>query len=69
LEDLPEEIRRQTARRRLSRLEQMQLDQILVALREANGNKLQAASVLGISRSTLYRKLRSFGIELDRALF
>jgi transcriptional regulator of acetoin/glycerol metabolism len=69
LEDLPEEIRRQTARRRLSRLEQMQLDQILVALREANGNKLQAASVLGISRSTLYRKLRSFGIELDRTLF
>ena len=69
LEDLPEEIRRQTARRPLSRLEQMQLDQILIALREANGNKLQAASVLGISRSTLYRKLRSFGIELDRALF
>jgi hypothetical protein len=69
LEDLPEQVRRQTARRPLARLEQMELDQILMALRQAEGNKLQAAAALGISRSTLYRKLRSFGIELDRAIF
>jgi transcriptional regulator of acetoin/glycerol metabolism len=69
LEDLPEHIRRQTARRRLSRLEQMELDQIIVALREARGNKFQAAKALGISRSTLHRKLRVFGIELDRSIF
>jgi transcriptional regulator of acetoin/glycerol metabolism len=69
LEDLPGHIRRQTARRRLSRLEQMELDQIIVALREARGNKFQAAKALGISRSTLHRKLRVFGIELDRSIF
>jgi transcriptional regulator of acetoin/glycerol metabolism len=69
LEDLPEEVRRQTARRPLARLEQMELDQILMALRRAEGNKVQAAAALGISRSTLYRKLRSFGIELDRTIF
>jgi transcriptional regulator of acetoin/glycerol metabolism len=69
LEDLPEEVRRQTSRRPLSRLEQLELEQILVALRQADGNKLEAARTLGISRATLYRKLASFGVELDRSIF
>jgi sigma-54 dependent transcriptional regulator, acetoin dehydrogenase operon transcriptional activator AcoR len=69
LEDLPEEVRRQTARRPLSRLEQMELDEILAALRQTDGNKVLAAAALGISRSTLYRKLRGFGVEIDRAIF
>lgn len=69
LDDLPEEIRRQTSRRRLSRLEQMELDQILLALRQAGGNKVEAARALGISRSTLYRKVGALGIELDRSIF
>jgi transcriptional regulator of acetoin/glycerol metabolism len=69
LEDLPEDVRRQTARRPLSRLERTELDQILLTLRQTGGNKLQAAQALGISRSTLYRKLRAFGIELNRTIF
>ncbi len=32
------------------------------ALVEANGNRSQAAAVLGIGRATLYRRLRAFGI-------
>ncbi|MGH2690438.1 MAG: helix-turn-helix domain-containing protein [Actinomycetota bacterium] len=69
LQDLPDEVRLQTARHCLSRLEHMELAQILSTLRQVDGNKLHAARMLGISRSTLYRKLRAFGIELDRTLF
>jgi sigma-54 dependent transcriptional regulator, acetoin dehydrogenase operon transcriptional activator AcoR len=69
LDDLPEDVRRQTSRRRLSRLEQVELDQILLALRQCGGNKLEAAKALGISRATLYRKLAAFGVELDRSIF
>ena len=69
LEDLPENVRRLTSRRPLSRLEQLQLEQILLAVRQAGGNKQLAAAQLGISRSTLYRKLRASGIEIDRVIF
>jgi transcriptional regulator of acetoin/glycerol metabolism len=69
LEDLPENVRRLTARRPLSRMEQLQLEQILLAVRQAGGNKQLAAAQLGISRSTLYRKLRASGIEINRVIF
>jgi len=44
----------------LDRLEKFALEQ---ALRECKGNKSKAADVLGISRDTLYRKLKQYGVE------
>lgn len=44
----------------LEKLEKFAIDQ---ALRESKGNKSKAAEMLGISRDTLYRKLKHFGIE------
>lgn len=55
---------------RLSRLEEAELQQIRQALTESSGNRVKAASLLGIGRSTLYRKIeayaaRGFDLELD----
>jgi DNA-binding NtrC family response regulator len=36
---------------------------VLAALKRANGNRTQAAAILGISRATLYRRMREFGID------
>ena len=35
---------------------------ILSAIRALNGDKLQAARLLGIGKTTLYRKLKEYGI-------
>jgi transcriptional regulator of acetoin/glycerol metabolism len=52
-----------TSRRQLSGLESIERDAIVKALHDSGGNRVQAAQTLGIARSSLYRKLRSFGIE------
>ena len=44
---------------KLDKIEKQTLKQ---ALRESSGNKSKAAKLLGISRDTLYRKMRQFGI-------
>ncbi|WP_191283170.1 sigma-54-dependent Fis family transcriptional regulator [Pseudolysinimonas yzui] len=54
---------------RLTRLEEAELQQIRTVLAEAGGNRVQAASLLGLGRSTLYRKIemyegRGFDLEL-----
>jgi sigma-54 dependent transcriptional regulator, acetoin dehydrogenase operon transcriptional activator AcoR len=48
--------------RRLSPIEQAERDAIANALRLSCGNKKAAAQQLGISRTTLYKALRSYGI-------
>jgi transcriptional regulator of acetoin/glycerol metabolism len=48
--------------RSLTRMEEAQRSAILAGLRDTAGNKVEAAARLGISRSTLYRKLRAYGI-------
>lgn len=67
--DLPREVRRQATRRRLSAMEQIELDAILAALERAGDNRTRAAAALGISRATLHRKLKASGLELDRSAF
>jgi transcriptional regulator of acetoin/glycerol metabolism len=51
-----------SAKRQLTGMEAVERDAIVKALRDADGNRVQAAATLGIARSSLYRKLRSFGI-------
>jgi len=51
-----------SARRQLTGMEALERDAIVNALRDADGNRVQAAVTLGIARSSLYRKLKSFGI-------
>ncbi|MET8246961.1 helix-turn-helix domain-containing protein [Streptomyces sp. NPDC005202] len=51
------------SRRQLTGLESIERDAIVRALHDARGNRMQAAAALGIARSSLYRKLKCFGIE------
>ena len=44
-------------------LESAEADAIIDALERSNGNKLEAARRLGISRTTLWRKLKKYGLE------
>jgi transcriptional regulator of acetoin/glycerol metabolism len=60
-EDLPPEMH-SISRRVLSTLESMERDAIVRSLADANGNKVQAAKSLGLSRATIYRKIHEFGI-------
>lgn len=49
-------------RRTLSPIEALERDAIIRALAETDGNRKMAAERLGMSRSSLYRKIHSFGI-------
>jgi transcriptional regulator of acetoin/glycerol metabolism len=59
--DLPAECRA-TSRRSLTRLEALERDAIVDALAVHGGDKVAASESLGMSRATIYRKIREFGI-------
>ncbi len=46
----------------LRAVDEAERDAIVTALRSAGGNKVAAATALGLARSTLYRKIRQYGI-------
>jgi transcriptional regulator of acetoin/glycerol metabolism len=59
--DLPPECHT-VSRRVLSPLESMERDAIVASLLASDGNKVKAAETLGMSRATIYRKIREYGI-------
>ncbi|MEV6441502.1 helix-turn-helix domain-containing protein [Amycolatopsis sp. NPDC051716] len=59
--DLPAEFHAVT-RRPLNRFESIERDAIVRCLEDADGNKVRAAKLLGISRATIYRKIHEYGI-------
>lgn len=59
---LPGRLRSAPAHPRLTELEKVERSAISEALLAANGNRVQAAALLGIGRATLYRKLRRYGL-------
>ncbi|MCW0214298.1 MAG: hypothetical protein OJJ54_13130 [Pseudonocardia sp.] len=69
LTDLPPQVRHAAPRLTLTRFERAEIHAILDAMAETDGNKKDAAALLGISRSTLYRKLQAAGIDLDNTTF
>jgi transcriptional regulator of acetoin/glycerol metabolism len=62
IHDLPPGYRQLPARRALALLESTERDAIVTALRKTGWNKDEAAAELGISRATIYRKIKRFGI-------
>jgi sigma-54 dependent transcriptional regulator, acetoin dehydrogenase operon transcriptional activator AcoR len=63
VEDLPPECR-STTRRMLSPLESLECDAIVEALTDTGGSKVEAARRLSMSRATIYRKIREYGISV-----
>jgi len=47
---------------RIIPISKMEKHAILDAIRETNGDKMMAAELLGISKTTLYRKLKEYGL-------
>lgn len=55
-----------TTRRVLTPLESIECDAIVESLMNTNGDRAKAASHLGLSRATIYRKIRDYGIAMPR---
>lgn len=69
LENLPLSLRDAAHKRQLTGYEKAERDAILAAIQEANGNRSKAAELLGIGRTTLYRKIRSLHIDCPDRMF
>jgi transcriptional regulator of acetoin/glycerol metabolism len=65
-EDLPEKLRREGNRRAFGTLAEIEARHLRSVLDGVNWNKRRAAEILGINRSTLYEKIKLYG--LDSAL-
>jgi sigma-54 dependent transcriptional regulator, acetoin dehydrogenase operon transcriptional activator AcoR len=63
LSDIPERYRTPGRRRNLGLLEQAEFDTIRKVLGQVRGNKVQAAALLGIGRSTLYSRMKALGLQ------
>jgi two-component system response regulator HydG len=66
--DLPSNLQQATGERlpqndELLPLEELERRAILRALRESSGDKLAAARILGIGKTTLYRKLKQYEVQ------
>ncbi|NMO02165.1 Fis family transcriptional regulator [Gordonia sp. TBRC 11910] len=62
VDDLPAQYRTVTRASRLTGREQAERQAIIDALDAANHNKVHAAKALGVSRTTLYARIRALGI-------
>jgi len=58
----PDETAEKSGSLELKTLADLEREAILSAIRTLNGDKLQAAKLLGIGKTTLYRKLKEYGI-------
>jgi len=64
---LPQRLQQAPSRRQLSMLETAEREAIIRALAASDGNKSEAADLLGIGRTTLYRRLRHFNLDGDES--
>jgi len=62
LSDLPQQYRSTASAEPMAALDRAERDVIVIALRNADGNKVQAARELGVSRTTLYARIRQLRI-------
>jgi transcriptional regulator of acetoin/glycerol metabolism len=60
---LPKHLQQSPPRRHMGLIETAEREAIIRALDAAGGNKSEAAELLGIGRTTLYRKLRQLGLD------
>lgn len=60
---LPQHLQQAPPRRHLTMIESAERATIIKALNAATGNKSEAANLLGIGRSTLYRRIRQLGLD------
>lgn len=70
VEDLPPEVRLEAAQdQQTPRMGFTEKEEIMDALKRSGGNKVKAARILGISRQTIYRKMKEFNIlDTDNSL-